>query len=328
MLKRYFGFVLFIILVFIQDCNEKNTHNISVEALSYLNEALDILESNSIYKQKFDWEDFREDVLNHAENISSVDSTYPVIRYAIKKLGDNHSHFIVDYDSYLNKNETNYPYARLIDDSVAYIHIPGFVGNQFLTREYASRLYGYIQSFAQKNISGWILDLRENTGGNMWPMLAGIGPLLGEDIVGYFIDSEENYISWYCKNGSSYSDGHMICSILGETSQISISDSKVAILIDSTTASSGEAIAVSFKGRANTKYYGKPTRGLSTGNQSFKLSNNAMLILTTTIFADRNKIKYGQSIEPDVLLSNPDKIDKKENDKVILTAMEWIIYNQ
>ena len=35
---------------------------------------------------------------------------------------------------------------------------------------------------------GWIVDLRGNGGGNMWPMLAGIGPILGEGIAGYFID--------------------------------------------------------------------------------------------------------------------------------------------
>jgi len=34
------------------------------------------------------------------------------------------------------------------------------------------------------DLIGWIVDLRGNGGGNMWPMLAGVGPVLGEGVVG------------------------------------------------------------------------------------------------------------------------------------------------
>src|SRR4051812_15802719 len=34
---------------------------------------------------------------------------------------------------------------------------------------------------------GWIVDIRGNRGGSMWPMLAGVGPILGEGLVGEFI---------------------------------------------------------------------------------------------------------------------------------------------
>ena len=105
---------------------------------------------------------------------------------------------------------------------------------------------------------------------------------------------------------------------------LSIADAKVAVLIDSLTASSGEAVAVSFKGRGNTKFFGKPSCGKSTGNQSFVLSNDAMLVLTTSVFADRNKNKYGGKIQPDVVVENSQIINNKENDIVIITAAEWI----
>ena len=35
-----------------------------------------------------------------------------------------------------------------------------------------------------------MIDLRPNTGDNCWPMLAGIGPLLGEGVCGYFTDRD------------------------------------------------------------------------------------------------------------------------------------------
>jgi C-terminal processing protease CtpA/Prc len=34
----------------------------------------------------------------------------------------------------------------------------------------------------QGNLAGWIVDLRNNGGGNMWPMLTGIGSILGEGV--------------------------------------------------------------------------------------------------------------------------------------------------
>jgi carboxyl-terminal processing protease len=39
----------------------------------------------------------------------------------------------------------------------------------------------------EKNIKGWIIDLRINTGGNMYPMIAGLTEFLGEGRVGGFI---------------------------------------------------------------------------------------------------------------------------------------------
>lgn len=328
MLRKYLSIGLVILFICIQSCNENNFHNISDNALSYLNEVLDILESNSINRNTIDWKEFREDVLTEAENITSIDSTYPVIKYALRKLGDNHSHFIENYSEAIRKAKTHYPYARLLEDSIAYIHIPGFMGNHHTTKSYASRLHSFVNSFAMKNVSGWILDLRENTGGNMWPMIAGIGPLLGEDVAGYFVDAEDNYISWYYKNGSSYSDDNKVCSIISDSSDVSIAYSKVAVLIGKSTASSGEAVAVSFKGKEDTKFFGEPTIGLSMANRKFRLSNAAMLVLTTAIFADREKKKYGKPIEPDVVIQNPEKINKKELDEVIITAMDWIKNNQ
>ncbi len=62
-----------------------------------------------------------------------------------------------------------------------------------------------------KNLLGWIVDLRWNSGGNMWPMIAGIGPLLGNGTYGYFID--ENESSWGYQNGASVINGNPVVAI-------------------------------------------------------------------------------------------------------------------
>ncbi len=45
---------------------------------------------------------------------------------------------------------------------------------------YATKLQGIIADLDKAHPAGWVVDLRGNVGGNMWPMLAGIGPVLGE----------------------------------------------------------------------------------------------------------------------------------------------------
>jgi len=49
--------------------------------------------------------------------------------------------------------------------------------------------------------AGWIVDLRGNVGGNMWPMLAGIGPVLGEgDDLGEFF-TLDSHSTWKYRDG-------------------------------------------------------------------------------------------------------------------------------
>lgn len=324
---KYLNIVLLILIVSFQGCDKNNSHNTDDSPMSYLNEVLDILESNSVNRKTIDWNNFREDVLHKANNITSIDSTYPIIRYALNKLGDNHSRFVENYSEFMSKNKTKYPYARIIKNNIAYINIPGFIGAPLVGENYAGRIYDYINAYSLKNVTGWIIDLRQNYGGNMWPMLAGLSPLLGEDPCGYFIDADNNYTKWYCKNGSSYHNEKMASSININPAQLSLADSKVAVLIDTITSSSGEAVVVSFKGRKNTRFFGKHTRGRSSGNQIFKLSNDAALILTVSLFADRNKNIYGNRIQPDEFLENPPIIDIKIDDNVIIAAAEWININ-
>ena len=64
-------------------------------------------------------------------------------------------------------------------------------------------------------------------------------------------------------------------------------DSRVAVLTNQAVASSGEAIAVAFRGRPGTRTFGADTCGLPTANESYTLSDGATLFLTVAREADR-----------------------------------------
>ena len=89
----------------------------------------------------------------------------------------------------------------------------------------------------------------------------------------------------------------------------------VAVLTDTLTASSGEAVAVAFKARKHTRSFGAGTCGVSTGRERFYLSDGSVLLLTTAVFADRRLVRYGHSIAPDEPLKPAE---------VVPQAIRWI----
>ena len=118
-----------------------------------------------------------------------IEDTYPAISYAIKKLNDNHSYFRTITETETN-SETE-PLPVLTDEitpyDIGYIRIPFCIGTEREYHDYISVIRTKIDEQSQNKLKGWIIDLRGNFGGNMWPMLLAIEPLLGNGTIGYFI---------------------------------------------------------------------------------------------------------------------------------------------
>jgi hypothetical protein len=79
----------------------------------------------------------------------------------------------------------------------------------------------------------------------------------------------------------------------------------VAVLVGPATASSGEALAIAFRGRPSTRLFGATTRGLTTSNRVFPLSDGSLLNLSTAAFADRTGTSYPNGVTPDELWNGP-----------------------
>ena len=287
---------------------------ISDQAKGYLDQVLDIMEKNSINKYTIDWKSFRKEVFKTVSSAETIKDTYPGIRTALILLDDHHSFFqgsdgtTIYSPSYGNYEQDIIILPKMPDD-IGYVKVISFSGQSTdASIAFANQIQSEIKRQDHSGLIGWIVDLRNNGGGNMWPMLAGIGPILGEGIAGYFIDPDGREISWGFQNGASVSNGYPVVQ-LSDSYHLLVPKPKVAVLLNQHIASSGEAIAVSFIGRENTKSFGSATYGLSTSNQSFTLSDKARLYLTTAYFADRNKKKYGARVQPDMTSSKETVID-------------------
>jgi carboxyl-terminal processing protease len=289
-------------------------------ATVYLNAMMDIMESYSINRHTIDWTSFRSTVLAAAAKAQTERDTYPAIGIALGLLGDHHSLYIGATGTQVlspSLPQCTAPFAShspFVPATVGYV----YVGTCFPCNAYAfaAALQNGIRSADNSNIVGWIVDLRSNGGGDFDPMLVGVGPILGDGIAGYFIDADSRATSWGYSNGARTNGEFTFEPLVTPPYTLIHPNPPVAVLLDSLTASSGEATAVSFLGRPSTRTFGIATCGLSTANSSYGLVGGATLYLTIAIDADRLMRKYGGPITPDESIADPNQ--------VVTRAIEWL----
>jgi len=302
--------------------------SLSAEAEAYLTEALDIMQRVSINRYKIDWPAFRARVLEEARGAQVFADTYPAIRFGLQALGDNHSFFIPPQGQSLSPRLPDV--GRLIEERFGYVFMRGFAGPNPVG--HANVLQGIVREVDAQNPCGWVVDLRRNPGGNMWPMLAGIGPILGEGRLGAFVDPDGNRQEWYYENGVSgiivAGATRQIVRVTDPVYVVRRSAPPVAVLTGPGTASSGEAVVTAFIGRPLTRSFGRGTRGLSTANASFRLRDGAVIWISVSTFADRTGRVYGGPIDPDEAIDGPEPPDPAIVDPVTRAAIQWLASQQ
>jgi carboxyl-terminal processing protease len=309
-------YVFYILLVSLfRTCGD--SQDLSPVSKNYIDEVITLLQNNSINKNKIDWEAFRNDVYRHAKGSKTIENTYPSITYAIARLEDNHSYFAANIVSQDTSDLAPLPILpdEIVPENIGYIRIGFCMGDEHQKNDYINSVIDKMAKQDRMNLKGWIVDLRGNFGGDMVPMLVAVSPILGEGVLGYFFYPDSSFYTWNNKNGYLYDENGMWWEHSTNTYHLKSPNPYVAILTDNITASSGEAVAIAFKGRNKTKSFGLPTFGVSTSNRSHTLSDGSRINLTECVFADRNKQRYGSSVYPDVVC---DEI------KTLEEAINWI----
>jgi carboxyl-terminal processing protease len=238
---------------------------------AYLTAALDTVRRVSRHAQT-DWQALRDSMVRLSQGARQPRDVYPVIDWMLSK---------VDRHSFLQASRVGAREADL-GEGIAYIRVP-FWGNTAMQPVLSDTLQNFIRRRETAGSCRWIVDLRANGGGNMWPMLAGIGPLLGDTIVGGSTSSRGKAY-WKYKDGVAslvHEDGR-VETLVSATSPVMLRRPlpPVAVLVDSSTGSSGEVMAVAFRARPRTRFFGQPTAGVSTTNQGFRLPDGANMVIT------------------------------------------------
>lgn len=152
----------------------------------------------------------------------------------------------------------------------------------------------------------WVVDLRAGGGGSMWPLLAVAAPLLRAEgsgatigyagTVGYSVAPGRPGTPWRV-TATAVCAGRRPAARRAQPRTL---PGPVAVLTGAGTTSAGEAVAVAFRGLADVRSFGAPTRGRSTADRAIPLPDGATLVVPTARFADRTGRTYGAAVEPDV----------------------------
>jgi len=296
-------------------------------AKAYLDDAIKIIESIALNSTKVDWPRTRLKAYALAQGASGNADTYAAIRMVLSALNDRHSLLMLPADSRVNSENTTANDFKLLSEAIAnkaYVSVPAYQGSHSDRQTaFANELQSRLGALDTSKPCAWIVDLRANSGGNMFPMLAGLAPILGDGVFGHLLGSDGAQ-DWFVREAGSGLGTQINARTTKPVPLVAGGEAAVAILLGPQTASSGEAIAVSFIDRPNTRSFGQPTAGLSTGNRPVTLSDGATLIVTTSVFADRNGKSYGGKIDPDQIVAPGPKDAPLADDPVVRAAIAWL----
>jgi len=230
---------------------------------------------------------------------------------------------------FIGRHEPEGRLARLGGNAIPIVVVTKcFPENDRQFTDYETKLQRIVADLDGSRPAGWVVDLRGNVGGNMWPMLAGIGPLLGEgDHLGEFFNTD-GHSAWRYRDGAASEvadDGKesRYPPVAGAPYKIA-GKPHVAVLIDGGTGSSGEAVAIAFRGRPKTRFFGEHTQGASTANDVIELSDGAAMWLTIGVDADRTGKQYIDGFGPDEAIRGAETAVPDGQDAVLQAALQWL----
>jgi hypothetical protein len=271
-------------------------------ARRYLTAALDVMQRHALNRATLDWQAIREQAARDAAGAIAASDTYAAITLALAKLKDNgHSGFSSAATSRLNSSQpvapSQLPSGRLLPGPIGYIQLPG--NSEAWADRYQAAGSAVMRHLQQGQPTGWIVDLRSDNGGDDWPMLGALQPLLGSGRIGAYVPPTGLPSHVDVTPTALTLDGKVQFRFPAANEQDASAD-PVVILTGPTTASSGEFVAIAFRARPCTTSFGSPTKGNPTDNQQYQLSDGATLNLTVAREADRTGHVYPDApIPPD-----------------------------
>ncbi len=264
----------------------------------YVRKAVRIMDRNALFATGDEWQRAKDEAL--AARPANHDEAMEVVRKAASVAGGKHT-FLLSSDALAEQQSTepDTPTVELMPEGIAVITIPHFQGSDEEGRAFAHAVLDALPD----TLAGVVIDLRGNTGGNMYPMIVAVHQLLPDDVLLSFRSRKGTMpiTRSFCLQSSGIDARESICC-------------PVALLTDSMTGSSGEALLLCFRGLDNTRVFGSPTAGYVSANRPFRLLSGDQLVLTTGCDVARTGEEFcDDPIQPDVPSDSP-----------LQSALQWL----
>ena len=264
---------------------------------TYIRDAIQQMDRKGLYAEGEEWEATKKEALS--QEPETLEEAQEIINKAAKVAGGKHSYLMPANKAQAREKRSNEevsPSVTMIEDSICMIHLPAFAGDDENCLRYARTVLNSIPD----TVKGVCIDLRGNHGGNMYPMIAAVHRFLPDDIFLKF-KMRRRFQSVMPINKE------FVAKVVGIDIEPRI-NCPVAILTDEATASSGEAVLLSFRGLDNVRVFGSPTAGYASANESIIFYNGSILALTVSCdIARTGEVFCDDPIVPDVETESPEE---------------------
>ncbi|OON71107.1 S41 family peptidase [Hymenobacter sp. CRA2] len=320
---------------------QNNPYQIADSVKQHLDQSLALLRQHALQRDQVDWAQLQAAVYEKARGAQSVQATLPVYPYLFEQLRDSHGWFSYKGRSY-GWSPARAPYTnaavkaalkqkpgvrvRVLDGRYGYVRVPSMqIRSLEDVQRQAQALRDSLCRVQPRRLRGWIIDLRLNDGGAMHPMLAGLAPLIGDGLLGGFVDpSGKPTEQWRLRGGDLYVDTMRFSRLGPATCPMPRKPQPVAVLLSGRTASAGEVVAISLKGRPGTRFFGEPSYGATTANEGFELSAQSGLSIATQREIDRTGTLYQEQVLPDEPIDGGDNFIDLNQDAKVRAALQWL----
>ncbi|GAB5555270.1 MAG: hypothetical protein Sapg2KO_48610 [Saprospiraceae bacterium] len=335
------------IFFFCQQAFSQNpSTELPVSSNAILDSIIQIAKNNAYHSGQVDWPSLSQEMFAISTEQDSINKIGKPVEHMFETLGDYHGMLIYDYKagfSYrpegvgipkdsiykeIGRTKINLPYTvvgKLIQNNIAYIEILGTGVMQPPQIEAAREtLRSVICDLKAQQPDGWILDLRCHIGGNMHPMMAGIGELIpNADLGGDTKDGVSYNTTWSLENGNFQENGYANYSAALQCPN-DINEKRIAVLTSRYTASAGEVVVSSLKAQKEVKIIGEQTGGLSSSNGWFVLPEKWILAPMVGYYMSIDKTVHKNGVIPDFEIIEPLDLNDLTSGKQIDRAIKWI----
>ncbi|MCB0761675.1 MAG: hypothetical protein KDC12_09140 [Flavobacteriales bacterium] len=304
-----------------------------------LDSVLLVFEEQSLYADRVNWDTLKVQLHTAAAGAQTLDDLSPVFNLLLETLEDEHARVMYQfqplawYSTGLKPQHTDFDFDELtriqseeygfesgmVVDDIGYIRILGMAPGDEEAK--ARVIQDSLCSLVENGAERFIVDLRYNTGGTIFPMAEGLSALFekgtyatAHDLLG------ENTFDWNFDGGDFYMGGY---SIGLQNGCGGVERAPVVVLLSNYTVSSGEALAIMLKSRPNTHFMGNESGGMITVTNFIQLPGDISVVLSTHYLTDRQNTAYRKYVSAeehfDFVAGQP-----LSEDPAIEGAVEWL----
>lgn len=249
---------LLLLLTYISGIAQTDTNKISksrievADSIGVFYKALfKTLKFGYLDRKKIDWKSVESDTYKNLKSYNNFQGSLKEITNLFDKINATHclvyrgddkytvTRKVKSKDSYSAQWKSKYDSkpsfeVKVLDDKYGYILIPGMVffdNSAENISKIAQGLYDKISKIkSSRNLEGWIIDLRLNTGGNSAPMLLALYDFLGDTVIWGELDEKKKSVrKFQLLKGSYIQKSQTIASIKPDGKLLD--NTKVALII-------------------------------------------------------------------------------------------------